>query len=191
MFRALYYIRQDRGNIVDVAGLIRIEDVLGGLNARPGTIPEFSFLVFGADEEVEGVFDFGGAFLYLKLLGEGKMWPVKETDLPITATASGSLKPKMNGSVTWLLQRSERLDDLTRKVIEVRVLVVLVEHRAGPVLGISRNQESDAVFGQLSSEVGSAMVVFESGDARGHCDKVLRPVSWLWWAIMRTYSLLA
>jgi len=59
----LYYVRQDRGNVVDVAGLVRIEDVLGRLNARPGPIPEFSFLVLRADEEVEGVFDFGGAFL--------------------------------------------------------------------------------------------------------------------------------
>lgn len=105
------------------------------------------------------------------------MWLVKETDLPITATASGSLKPnKTNRSATWLLQRSERADDLTREIIEVRLLVVLVEHSAGSVLRICRNQEGDAVFGQLSSEVGSAMVVFESGDARCYCDKVLWPV---------------
>jgi hypothetical protein len=48
--------------VVDVAGFIGVEDILGGLDARAGTVPEFGVGVFGTDVEVECVFNVGGAF---------------------------------------------------------------------------------------------------------------------------------
>ena len=53
---------------MDIGRFVGVEDVLGGLYARAGAVPEFGAGVFGADEEVEGVFDWGGAFLFIGVL---------------------------------------------------------------------------------------------------------------------------
>lgn len=90
------------------------------------------------------------------------------TYLPITATASGSLKPA-SASTHMLLQATTWLH--TSQVVEARILVVLVEHRPGPELQLIRSKDSDTVSRELSGERGASMVVLEGGYARRDCSQ--------------------
>ena len=68
--------------------------------------------------------------------------------LPITATASGSLKPVLLS--TSLLTA---IDLLTRQIEEVGVLVELVKYCARPVLDFRGSQNGDGILGELCSKL--------------------------------------
>ena len=56
----------------------------------------------------------------------------------------------------------------TGQVEEVGFLVELVEDGSRAVLYIGRSEDSDAVLGKGFGEIRTAVMVFESGDARSH-----------------------
>jgi hypothetical protein len=71
--------------------LVGIEDVLGGLDAGSWAVPELGLGIFGADVEVETVVLVSGPQFFWNLLG---LWSqYLGLFLPMTANASGSLKP--------------------------------------------------------------------------------------------------
>ena len=61
---------------MDIARFIGVEDILRGLHARARTVPELGARVFGADEEVEGVFD-GRRALFCTVVLVGGGWEVE------------------------------------------------------------------------------------------------------------------
>ena len=62
---------EDGRQSVDVACFICVEDILSSLDAGARSVPGFGTDIFGADEEVECVFDVGVAFLWKGVSGLG------------------------------------------------------------------------------------------------------------------------
>ena len=90
----------------------------------------------------------------------------RTTDLPITASASGSLKPVSLGQGI-----SHHVPPYapTCQIVEVWFLVKLIKYSTRPVLQFIRCKHRDAIPGQLLRQRSTAVVVFESGDAGGDC----------------------
>lgn len=91
----------------------------------------------------------------------------RTTDLPITATASGSLKP---ANRSQLRSHSSRLRVRhTREVEEVGLLVKFVEDRSRAILDIAGSQNRNAVWRKLLGEGGASVMIFESRNAGRDC----------------------
>lgn len=86
------------------------------------------------------------------------------TDLPITAKASGSLKPVTHQTRPL----NKMLLALTGKIVEIGLLMELIEHSAGSELELAACEDRNAVLGKLLRKCGSAVMVLEGRDTR--CD---------------------
>ena len=87
------------------------------------------------------------------------------TNPPMTATASGSLKPVISVSTSRVFAENTRR---TGEVVEVGFLVELIEDRPGPELKLGRGKDGDAVMWEFLREGCAAVMVLESGDPRCH-----------------------